>query len=102
MLYWCYIDWYSVFLLLFFLFLGVVCLFKQKTAYGVRLSLVSSEMCMGDRFMKVRFENIDRQTPANLAIQVRTLLHKFDGLYLQTAHLPKGRIYIRHPVLCGH
>ena len=36
--------------------------------------------------MKVRFENIDRQTPANLAIQVRTLPHEFDGLYLQNAH----------------
>ena len=51
--------------------------------------------------LKVRFENRYRQTPANLAIQVQTLPHKFDGLYFQTAHLPKGRIYIRHPVLCG-
>ncbi len=25
------------------------CLFKQKTAYGIRLGLVGSEMCIGDR-----------------------------------------------------
>jgi hypothetical protein len=49
-------------------------------------------------FMKVRFENTDRQTPANLAIQVRTLPHKFDGLYFQTAHLPRWDL---HPVYSG-
>jgi hypothetical protein len=35
-------------------------------------------------FMLVRFENRDRQTPANLAMQVGALPHDFDGLYLQT------------------
>jgi hypothetical protein len=43
--------------------------------------------------MKVRFENIDRQTPANLAIQVRTLPHKFDGLYFQNAHPDLHPVY---------
>ena len=43
--------------------------------------------------MKVRFENIDRQTPANLAIQVRTLPHEFDGLYFQNAHPDLHPVY---------
>jgi hypothetical protein len=48
--------------------------------------------------MEVRFENRDRQTPANLATQVRlvrTLPHKFDCIYFRTPHVPKGTIYIR-------
>jgi hypothetical protein len=45
------------------------------------------------KFMKVRFENIDRQTPVNLAMQVRTLPDEFDDLYFQNAHPDLHPVY---------
>ena len=33
--------------------------FKQKTAYDIRLSLVGSEMCIRDRYWKIRMGVID-------------------------------------------
>jgi len=55
--------------------------YQDSSSYSCTLTTAAIDR----KFMKVRFENIDRHTPANLAIQVRTLPHEFGGLYFQIA-----------------